>query len=186
MGKPHGQRLVDGLAIDGETGREPHPLIVPGRFRVPLIREIHGERALDDHRLEAEARRALQFFGELAADRIGNVDLAPLERRQTRGLVRDHFQNQTLYAWRVAPVRLEGLQHQLDAGRERNEPVRAGADGGLPESIVSDLRHVFAWHDPGSAGRARIEGEEVRPRLLQLDAHVIRCRCVDRIHALLQ
>ena len=39
------QRLVDGLAVDRQAGRLPHALIMPRRFRVPLIGEVEPEWA---------------------------------------------------------------------------------------------------------------------------------------------
>jgi hypothetical protein len=47
-----GQRLVDRLVVDGQTGREPYPLIMPGRFFIPLVGEVQPEGRLDDGRLE--------------------------------------------------------------------------------------------------------------------------------------
>ena len=55
--------LVYGLVIDGEAGREAHPLIMPGRFFVPLIGEVEPERGLDDDGLEGEPLGALDLFG---------------------------------------------------------------------------------------------------------------------------
>ena len=89
------QSLVDALAVDGQAGGEPHPLVVPWRLRVPLVGEVEPEWCLDDGRLQAEPLGALELLGELAADGVGDVDLAALERGQPRGLVRDHPEHQT-------------------------------------------------------------------------------------------
>src|SRR6267142_4519907 len=64
------QRLVDPLAVDCEAGGLAHPLVMPGRFRVPLLGEGEPERTLDYGRLETESGRTLKLFGQLAADRI--------------------------------------------------------------------------------------------------------------------
>src|SRR5207253_10444337 len=58
-GKAQRLRLIDGLAIDGLRGGQPYAPIVPRRLRIPLLREIEPEGALDHLRLEAETRRAL-------------------------------------------------------------------------------------------------------------------------------
>src|SRR6516164_6248823 len=78
------------LVIDGQAGRESHTLVMPRRLRVPLVGEVEPERGLDDGWLEGEPLGALQLLGELAADRVGYVDLTTLERSQPRCFVRDH------------------------------------------------------------------------------------------------
>ena len=78
-GVSEGQGLVDGGAVDGEAGGEPEPAIVPGRLAVPLVGEVHPERALDHRGLESEAGRPLKLFGELTAHGVDDVHLAALE-----------------------------------------------------------------------------------------------------------
>ena len=80
---------------------------------------------------------------------------------------------------------LERLQHQFHAGGERDELVWAGADRRLLEPVLAHLLHVFFRHDPGGTGGTRIEGEEIRPWLLQFEADVLRIRRLHRVHALL-
>src|SRR5438034_7985391 len=63
------QRLVDALAVDREARGLAHPLVMPRRFRVPLLGEGEPERALDYGWLETESGRTLELFGQLAADR---------------------------------------------------------------------------------------------------------------------
>ena len=87
---------------------------------------------------------------------------------------------------RLAPVLLEGLQHQLHARREGDELVGAGADRRLLEALVADLLHVLLRHDPAGAGGVGVEGQEVGPGLLEPEAHVLRVRRLDRGHLLLQ
>src|SRR5271169_4334026 len=86
-----GQRLIDPVAVDRQAGGPPHPLVMPRRFRVPLIRKVDVEHTLDDRWLQGQPGGALQLFGELAADRIRDVDLAALQRGEPRGLVGDHL-----------------------------------------------------------------------------------------------
>ena len=67
--------------------RKPNPRIVPGRLVIPLIGEVEPERALDDRRLQGETFGALDLLGELATDRVGNIDLAILECGKPRRLI---------------------------------------------------------------------------------------------------
>src|ERR1700738_1468946 len=101
---------------------------MPWRFRVPLIRKVYVEHALNDRRLEGQPGCALQLFGEFATDRIGDVDLAALEGREPRGLVRYRLEDQALDARRLAPILVEGFEDELDAGCKRHKLVRPGAD----------------------------------------------------------
>ncbi len=45
------QCLVRALAVDRETGGAAHPLVMPRRFRIPLVGKIDAEHALYDCRL---------------------------------------------------------------------------------------------------------------------------------------
>src|SRR5215469_9095306 len=58
-----GQRQVEAVAVDRQAGGPPHPLVMPRRLLVPLIREVYVEYALNDRRLEGQAWCALQLFG---------------------------------------------------------------------------------------------------------------------------
>ena len=122
-------------------------------------------------RLEGQPGRLLQLLGQLAADRVGDVHLAPLERGQAGGLVGDHAQHEAFHARALAPVLFEGLEHQLHARGEGDELVGAGAHRRLLEPLVADLLHVLARHDPPRAGGVGVEGQEVGPGLLEPDAH---------------
>src|SRR4030095_14565608 len=65
---------------------------------------------------------------------------------------------------------LEGLHHQLDAGRVAHEPVWPEADRGLLEAVQADLLHVLLGRDPSGRGCQRaVERHEVGPRLLKLE-----------------
>ena len=73
-----GHRVIDALAVDREIDGAPRPLVMPRRFRIPLLGEIDPPRGLHDRRLERQPRRLLEIRRELAADPIGDVDLAVL------------------------------------------------------------------------------------------------------------
>src|SRR5215467_6160830 len=70
LGKAHGHRLIDALAIDGEAGGAAYTGIVPRRFWIPLIGEIHAERSLDRYGLQGQSRRLLHRLSGFAADGI--------------------------------------------------------------------------------------------------------------------
>src|SRR5207245_3678950 len=129
--------LIHRLPVDRVVGCQTDASIVPRRLRVPLVWEIDPEGGLADVRLERQPRAPADLLGQGTADRVGDIDLAALQAGQPRGLVGDRFQRQALHVRRLAPVLLEGLDHELDARREREEPVRAGADGRLSEAYVT-------------------------------------------------
>ena len=116
----------------------------------------------------------LQLRGQLAADRVGDVDLAALQCGKPCRLFGDHLQHQPLHADRLAPVALVGLQHQFHARLERDELVRPGADRRLLEAVVADLLDILLRHDPAGTGGRGIEGQEIRPGILQLEREVPR------------
>src|SRR5437588_4752933 len=99
------ERVIGALAVDREIRRPAYPLVMPGRLRIPLLGKVQRECSLDERWLEREPRRLLQLLGKLAADRIGDVDLAALQCSEPRGLVVDHLEDKTLQARRLAPVR---------------------------------------------------------------------------------
>ena len=142
--------------------------------------------SLDHCRLQGEPGGLLQLLGQLATDRVRDVHLSALECGEPRGLVGDHPQHQPLHGRALAPVLLEGLQHQLDPGREGDELVGARAHRRLLEALVAHLLHVLARHDPARAGGVGVEGQEVGPGLLQADAHPPRIGGLHAGHALLQ
>src|SRR5207247_10615613 len=95
-------------------------------------------------------------------------------RRRRPGCVGgDHPEPRALDALYLAPIPLEGVEHQLDPRGERDELVRAGADRRLFVAVVADLLDVFLGDDPASPGRAAVEGQEIRPRLFQLEAEML-------------
>ena len=93
-----------------------------------------------------------------------------------------HPEHQPLDARRLAPILVEGLEHQFDARVERNEFVRAGADRRLLEAVVADLLDIFFRHDPAGSGGAGVERQKIRPRLLQMETDMLRVRRFDRGH----
>ena len=152
---------------------------MPWRFRVPLLGESQPEGALDYHRLEAQSRGALQLLGQFTADRIDQIDLAAGQRGEPGRLVRNDLEHQALDARRLAPIALERLQHQFDAGIERHEFVGAGTDRRLLETVLADLLDIGLRHDPAGPGGAAVEGQKVGPGLFELEADMVR---VDRFH----
>src|SRR6266446_9899699 len=120
---------------------------MPRRLGVPLFREVDPLCA-DYRRFEGEARRALQLLGELAADRVGDVDLAAFECREPRRLVGYDLEDDAFDAGGLAPILVERLHDELDARRERDEFVGPGADRRFLEPLVADLLDVFLWHHP--------------------------------------
>src|SRR5262249_60299994 len=99
-------RWGGGLAIERASRGPAQAPVVPRRLRVPLVQHGDPLRSLDHGGLERESRRALQLFGQLAANRVDDVDLAPLERGQAGRFVGDDFEDETLDARGLAPVSL--------------------------------------------------------------------------------
>ena len=131
--------------------------------------------------------RALHLLAQLAGHGVGDVDLAALEHGQPGGGVGDPLEHQALHARRLAPVPVEGLEHQLHAGRDGDEAVGPGADRRLLEAVLADLLDVLARNDPRRpGGRGRVERHEVRPRLLEPEADAPGIDRLDRGHPLLQ
>jgi hypothetical protein len=124
-------------------------------------------------RLERGARHPPDLLGQLGGHGEGDVDLALLECDQPCGRVGDHAQDQALDRRGLAPVAVEGLEHQLDSRLERDEAVGAGADGRLLEAVLADLLDVLLRHDPRRGGGLRpVVGHEVGPRLAEPEADV--------------
>ena len=72
----------------------------------------------------------------------------------------------------MAPVRFIGLQDQFYARRMADELVRPHTDWMLFEAVLPNLLQVFLGHDYPCCGRGgAIEGHEVRPGLMQMEAH---------------
>src|SRR5437899_5110757 len=97
---------------------------------------------------------------------------SPLERGGARRIVGHDLEHEPVDARHLAPVPLERLHHELDPGRERDEPKRAGADGSLLEAIVADLLDVSLGDDPPDArSRRAVVRQEIRPGLSELEPH---------------
>src|SRR6185295_6736859 len=56
QGIAEGERVVDVFAVDRKARRAAHALVMPGRFRIPLIGKVEAEWCLDDGRLEGQPR----------------------------------------------------------------------------------------------------------------------------------
>ena len=159
----------------GEARRQPHAPVRPGRAGRPLLGEHQEEHAVGAHRGQGEPGGAPDVLGDRAVQEVGDVHLAALERGGARGLLGDAADHQALDARGLAPVAVEGLERELDPRLEAHELVRPGADGRLAEAVLADPLEVLLGHDPRRAGRARaVEGHEVRPRVLQVEADAAR------------
>ena len=97
------------------------------------------------------------------------------------------LEDQALDRGHLAPVALVGLHHQLDARIVADELVGTEPDGVLLEAVVAHLLDVLLGHDPAGPGHhGAVEGHEVRPRLVQDEAHPGRSHHDDLAHFLVQ
>src|SRR6185436_15630574 len=94
-----------------------------------------------------------QLLAERPRDRVADIRVTALQHDQPRGDVRHRLEDQALHARRLAPVPVDGLDHELDAWRERDEAIRAGADRRLLEPIVAHTLDVLLRDDPARARR---------------------------------
>ncbi len=160
---------------------------MPGRFRVPLLRQVDPEHAGGFGGHELHPRRLPDIVGHGPGQEIGDVHVALLERGGPRGLLGHAAEDESLDRGRLPPVALEGLHDQLDARREAHHLVGPGADRGLLEAVVADPVHVLLRHDPrGAGGRGAVEGHEVRPRLLEVNADAPGVDDLDFAHPVLE
>src|SRR5206468_8641942 len=107
--------LIEGLAIERQVSGQTHALVVPGGLRIPLIgkdQPVVGRK----HGFQREPGRAPDLAGQLAADQVDDVGITALERRQPRGVVGNHTEDQPLHVRRLAPILVERLEYQLYAG----------------------------------------------------------------------
>jgi len=178
--------LVDRLAVDGEIGRQADAAVRPRRLGIPLVGKDEPLAGGWNEGRELQPGRAHELFGEWAADRVGDVGLATLEHGEPRGVFRDGAEDEALDGRRLAPVRLERLQDELDPRGERYEAIGAGPHGRLLVVVVADLLDVFLGNDPAGAGGARVEGEEIGPRLLETEPHSSAVQHLDRCQSILQ
>src|SRR5437899_8126613 len=65
---------------------------------------------------------------------------SPLERGGARRIVGHDLEHEPVDARHLAPVPLERLHHELDPGRERDEPKRARSEEHTSE--LQSLRHL--------------------------------------------
>ena len=179
-------RLVHRVPIDCVVGGQAYASIMPRRLRIPLIGKVDPECGLADVGLQGQPRASPELLGQRAPNPVCDVDLTALERGQPRRLVRDRSQDKALDVRHLAPVLLERLHDELDAGAVRDEFVRSRPDRRLLETLVPDLLDVLLRHDPAGAGGADVEGHEVGPRPLEPEAHASGVRRLDRRHAVLE
>src|SRR6185437_5425882 len=87
----------------------------------------------------------------------------------------------------AAPIMLERLERNLDAGLRADELVGAGADRMLGEPLVTDLVDILLRDDEADrAGRAAVESHKIGPDLLQVKDDDPRIDDLDPRHLLLQ
>jgi len=153
-----------------------------------ILRPIDREnRARREHRPQSPWWfRALQLLGQFAAQPVGNVNFAPFERDQSRGLVRNCSENYALNAWALAPILIKSLKRQLYARDVCRKFVGASTHGRLFEPILAHLLYVLLGYYLRCTRGTRVEGHEVRPRLLKPEDHVQRVWGLDSRHAALQ
>ena len=115
-------------------------------------------------------------------EQVGDVRLAALDHGQPRRRLQHALEHQALDARHLAPVPLVGFHHELDARLLADELVGPETDRMLQEAVLADLLDVLLGHDPGGAGgEGAVEGHEVGPRLVQVEAHA---RGADDLHVL--
>src|SRR5258707_10437507 len=123
---------------------------MPWRLRIPLAgREVDPERGGQKSSRERETGRSLHFLGEGAPEVVRDVHVAALEHGQTRGVVGDAAEYQALDGRHLTPEPLMCLEDEFDTRREGHEPVGAGTDGRLLETVLPDPLHVALRDDPG-------------------------------------
>jgi hypothetical protein len=73
-----------------------------------------------------------------------------------------------------APVILDRLHDQLDAGRMADKLVGAEPNGMASEAVIAHLLEILFRHDPARPRRqGSIVGHEIGPRLVQMEAHPV-------------
>jgi hypothetical protein len=134
-----------------------------------------------------DARGAPEPLGVDAVERVGHVGLAGLDHQCPRRRVGDAAHDQDLDVRHAPPVAGIGLQFDFDTGLVADEFVRAGADRVLLEPVVADFGQVLLGHDDtGGGGGGAVEGHEIGPRRLQVEAHGQRIDDFDLLDVILQ
>src|SRR4051794_36984639 len=118
MGVAKRQRTIDVLTVNGEAGSLPDPDIVPRRFRVPLLGEIDPVGGRSNGGFEDQTRCLLYILGKLPSDRVGDVDLTPLQCRYPGGLIGNDPEDEALDAGSLSPKLIECFKNQLDTRRK--------------------------------------------------------------------
>ena len=168
-------RLAQRLAVDGMTGGEPHLRVGPGGLRVPHVEKVKIVGADAAGEGELQRRVPLDLLGHGRIQQIGEIDLAALQHGQARRGLRHAFEHQPLDRRHLSPVALVGLHDELDAGLVADELVGPETDRGFQEAVSPDPLEVLLGHDPASArGEGAVESQEIGPRLVQHEAHLMR------------
>jgi len=164
--------------------------MLPVIFERPSVAALIGEDQPvvgRKHGFQREPGRAPDLSGQLAADQVDDVGITALERRQPRGVVGNHTEDQPLHVRRLAPILVERLEYQLYAGGERDEAVRTGADRRFFIAVVANFLDVLLRDDPPGARRAcPIEGHEIGPGLLEPKPDAAGIEDLDRRDPLLE
>jgi hypothetical protein len=82
----------------------------------------------------------------------------------------------------LAPVVRVRLQDHLDPRLVADQAIGAETNRVVLEGVVADGLNVFLGHNPAdSSGHSAVEGQEIRPGLVQVEADVVG---IDDLHGL--
>src|SRR5262249_40429152 len=103
-----------------------------------------------------------------------------------RGL-RNTLEDQPLHGGHLAPIALERLHDELEAGGVAHELVWPQTDRLLLEALEAHLLDVLLGHDPRGPGRERpVEGHEIGEWIEQVEPYTIRSDDLDFADLLLE
>src|SRR5207245_78596 len=85
----------------------------------------------------------IRGLGRPATEPVSAVGPAAFDHHRAGRFVRHRPEDHALHRWRLAPVAVVGLDHQLDTRIERHEAVRPSADRRLLETVVADALDVL-------------------------------------------
>src|SRR5262249_41381961 len=153
---------------------------------IPLVGKVEPEDA-EEGRDEAKPRRATDLLGRRPAQQERDVDLPALERGHPRRLVREAAEHEALDRGRLAPVALEGFQHQLDPGIETHELVGSGSNGRSTEAFLPYALDVLPGHHPACAGHeGAVESRKIGPGLLEDESEAVGRKYLDFLDRVLE
>ena len=178
--------LVDRRAVQRVVDRVAHPLVMPRRFRVPLLGKLDPEDRGVLRRDDLDPV-LLQPLGVRAVERDADIGFAGAHHQRPRRRLGGAAHDQRFDVRDLAPIIGIGFEHDLDAGLGADEFVRTGADRVLPETVIADFGDVFLRQDkPRAARRRAVEGHEIGPRLVQVKPHGARIDDFDLLDVLVQ